>query len=192
MPRVPRWAIALLGVLGVAGLGLAAYRATQGGRVPERAPSARASSAAPSASSAASVEAFPLEEAPSASPAHPFSGYDTLPDGKKIGELPGDAPRSISFGVVLVTYKGAERAPSNARPKSEALDMAKRLATDAKGNFDEAVKKGDPGSHADAGSVPRGVLEPVLEYVLFSMKKGEVYSDPIDTPRGYWIVRRNQ
>jgi hypothetical protein len=192
MPRMPRWAIALLGVLGVAGLGLVAYRATQGGRVPERAPSARASSAAPSASSAAPVDAFPLEEAPSASPAHPFSGYDTLPDGKKIGELPGDAPRSISFGVVLVTYKGAERAPNNARPKPEALDMAKRLAADAKGNFDEAVKKGDPGSHADAGSVPRGVLEPVLEYVLFSMKKGEVYSDPIDTPRGYWIVRRNQ
>ncbi len=189
---MPRWAIALLGVLGVAGLGLVAYRATQGSRVPERAPSARPSSAAPAASSAAPLEGFPLEEAPSASPAHPFSGYDTLPDGKKIGELPGDAPRSISFGVVLVTYKGAERAPTNARPKPEALEMAKRLATDAKGNFDEAVKKGDPGSHGDAGSVPRGVLEPVLEYVLFSMKKGEVYSDPIDTPRGYWIVRRNQ
>ena len=70
--------------------------------------------------------------------------------------------------------------------------MAKRLAADAKANFEEAVKKGDPGSNADAGSVPRGVLEPVLEYVLFSMKKGEISSDPIDTPRGYWIVRRNQ
>lgn len=190
---MPRWAIALLGVLGVAALGLVAYRATQGGRVPEHAPSARASATpAAAASSAAPVEAFLPEETPSASPAHPFSGYDTLPDGKKIGELPADAPRNISFGVVLVTYKGAERAPSGARPKSEAIDIAKRLAADAKEHFDEAVKKGDPGSNADAGSVPRGVLEPVLEYVLFSMKKGEVYSDPIDTPRGYWIVRRNQ
>jgi len=138
------------------------------------------------------VETSKVAEVPSASPAHPFSGYDTLPDGKKIGELPADAPRSISFGVVLVTYKGAERAPTNARQKSEAMDMAKRLATDAKANFEETVKKGDPGSVADAGSVPRGVLEPVLEFVLFSIKKGEVYSDPIDTPRGYWIVRRNQ
>ena len=184
--------MALLGVLGVAGVGVAFYRATQGNRVPERAPSARASSAATPASSSAMVETSPVEQAPSASPAHPFSGYDTLPDGKKIGELPGDAPRSISFGVVLVTYRGAERAPTTARPKSEALDLAKRLAIDAKANFEETVKKGDPGSNADAGSVPRGVLEPVLEFVLFSMKKGEVYGDPIDTPRGYWIVRRNQ
>jgi hypothetical protein len=190
---MPRWAIALLGALGVAGLGVALYRAAKGSRVPEHAPSARASaSAAPASSAELPAETILAEEAPSASPAHPFSGYDTLPDGKKVGELPGDAPRNISFGVVLVTYKGAERAPASARQKPEALEMAKRLAADAKANFEEAVKKGDPGSHADAGSVPRGVLEPVLEFVLFSMKKGEVYSDPIDTPRGYWIVRRNQ
>jgi hypothetical protein len=190
---MPRWAIALLAVLGVAGLGVVVYRATQGSRIPERAPSAHASSSPPpAAASSAPDDAFLAEEVPSASPAHQFSGYDTLPDGKKIGELPADAPRSVSFGVVLVTYKGAERAQASARPKSEALDIAKRLAVDAKANFEETVKKGDPGSVADAGSVPKGVLEPVLEYVLFSMKKGEVYSDPIDTPRGYWIVRRNQ
>jgi hypothetical protein len=133
-----------------------------------------------------------LEEIPSANPAHPFSGYDTLPDGRKVMPLPNDAPQNISFGVVLVTYRGAERAPANARAKPEALELAKRLSESAKSNFDEAVKKGDPGSNTDAGSVPRGVLEPVLEFVLFTMKKGEVYSDPIDTPRGYWIVRRNQ
>jgi hypothetical protein len=163
---MPRWAIALLGALGVAGLGVAVYRATQGNRIPERAPSARASNAPPTASLVAPVETSPVEEAPSASPAHPFNGYDTLPDGKKIGELPGDAPRSISFGVVLVTYKGAERAPNNARPKSEALDMAKRLAEDAKANFNEAVKKGDPAPTRTL--VPSGEwAEPVLEYVLF-------------------------
>lgn len=134
---------------------------------------------------------LPLEEPSSETPPHPFTGYDTLPDGRKVGPLPPDAPKTISFGVVLVTYRGAERAPNAARPKPEALEMAKRLAAEAKANFDEAVKKGDPGSNTDAGAVPQGVLEPVLEYVLFTMKKGEIYAEPIDTPRGYWIVRRN-
>jgi hypothetical protein len=40
--------------------------------------------------------------------------------------------------------------------------------------------------------MPRGVLEPGVEYVLFTLKKGEVYGEPIDTPRGYWILRRSE
>lgn len=190
---MPRWALPLLGALVAVGLGFALYRATGSNRVPEHAPSGSATTPPKAAqSSALEIEPLDLGEAPSATPAHPFSGYDTLPDGRKISELPADAPQSIAFGVVLVTYRGAERAPATARTKPEALEMAKRLSADAKANFDEAVKKGDPGSNGDAGSVPRGVLEPVLEYVLFTMKKGEVYSDPIDTPRGYWIVKRTR
>jgi hypothetical protein len=188
---MPRWALPVLVALAVAGLGVVLYRATR--RVPEHAPPAKsasvAASALPSAASSAELQAW--EEPSSDVPAHPFNGYDTLPDGRKVTALSSDAPKMVSFGVVLVTYRGAERAPNNARQKAEALEMAKRLAGEAKANFEETVKKGDPGSNADAGSVPQGVLEPVLEFVLFTMKKGEVYSDPIDTPRGYWIVRRN-
>ena len=38
-------------------------------------------------------------------------------------------------------------------------------------------------------NIPRGVLESAPEYVLFSLPKGGV-SEPVDTPRGYWIVQR--
>jgi hypothetical protein len=38
--------------------------------------------------------------------------------------------------------------------------------------------------------MPRGMLEPYIEYILFSLPKGAVCSEPIDTPRGYWIVKR--
>ncbi len=107
------------------------------------------------------------------------------------GELPASAPKRVGFGVVLVTYRGAERAPKNARTKAEALELAKSLAENAMKDFDEAVKKGDPGSRGDQGHVPRGVLEPALERVLFSLKAGAVHDQPIDTPKGYWIVRRN-
>ncbi len=33
------------------------------------------------------------------------------------------------------------------------------------------------------------MLEPAPEYVLFSLPKDGV-SDPVDTPRGFWIVHR--
>jgi hypothetical protein len=53
------------------------------------------------------------------------------------------------------------------------------------------VTRGDRGSTANAGRIPRGVLEPAPEYVLFTLPKGEVSPTPVDTPRGYWVVRRN-
>jgi hypothetical protein len=107
-----------------------------------------------------------------------------------VPELPADAPKAVSFAVVLVTYRGAEGAPSDAREKASALAKAKELLPDARRDFAETVKKGDPGSTAQAGRMPRDVLEPGLEYVLFTLKKGEVYGEPIDTPRGYWILKR--
>lgn len=119
-----------------------------------------------------------------------FQPAEIAPVGSA-SQLPADAPKSVTFGVVLVSYRGAELAPKDSPTKPEALEKAKALLAEAQKNFDEAVKKGDRGSTADAGRIPRGILEPFLEYPLFTLKKGEVYSAPIDTPRGYWIVRRN-
>ncbi len=93
------------------------------------------------------------------------------------------------FGVILVAYEGAVGAPKGARSRAVALSLAMRLATEAKRDFKAAVAKGDPGSIENAGRMPRGLLEPVPEYVLFSLPKDGV-SDPVDTPRGFWIVHR--
>lgn len=111
-------------------------------------------------------------------------------EGRPVPPLPSDAPKSVSFGVIVLSYRGAEGAPSDARSKETALASAKALLPEAQRNFDEAVKKGDHGSMADVGSMPQGVLEPALEYALFTLKKGEVYGEPLDAPRGYWIIRR--
>jgi parvulin-like peptidyl-prolyl isomerase len=89
----------------------------------------------------------------------------------------------------MITYAGAEAAPKNARSKADALDLAKKLAADAKTDFKGAVQRGDNGSSDNLGAMQRGVLEPAPEFALFSLPVGGV-SDVVDTPRGFWIVRR--
>lgn len=103
--------------------------------------------------------------------------------------LPEGAPKSVTFGVVLVSYRGAQGAPQGTRSKEQALALAKELAELAKTDFKAAVAKGDEGSTTDAGRIPRGILEPAVEVALFSLDKNAV-SDPIDTPRGFWIAQR--
>jgi len=112
-----------------------------------------------------------------------------MPDGSEVPPLPDTAPMRVRFGVVLVTYIGAELASPTARSKHDAQELAQKLAADAKTDFHAAVRRGDDGSADDVGRMQRGVLEPVAEYVLFTMPPGGI-SDPIDTPRGYWIAKR--
>jgi hypothetical protein len=109
--------------------------------------------------------------------------------GEPAPALAAEAPKSIVFGVILVTYKGAQGAPINSRSHEAALELAKELAEAAKQDFKATVAKGDKGSMENAGRMPRGMLEPAPEFVLFSLPKDGV-SDPVDTPRGFWIVRR--
>jgi hypothetical protein len=111
-----------------------------------------------------------------------------MPDG---GELPAltDAPKTVHFGVVLVQFKGAQGAKADSRSYEDAKALAAELGTLAKEDFEAAVKKGDPGSTTNAGRMFRNILEPAPEAVLFRLKKGDV-SDPVDTPRGIWIIKR--
>lgn len=168
-------ALLVAAVLSAAG-GAAFYRFGRSHRVPEPSPAATKSSVA----AVAPVSLPDLDPQP-ASPAPSTTS-----------ELPKDAPKEVRFGVILVQYRGSEQAPGNAPTKDAALAKANGLVAEARQSFDEAVKKGDRGSTADAGAMPRGVLEPALEYALFTLKKGEVYGSPLDTPRGFWILRRNE
>src|SRR5258706_4765511 len=164
---MPRSRMAFIGALAVVLAALLAWRASKRPRAPAE-PQGRST-----ASAAASVSP-PAASVPE-TPSTPIAST-VMPDGKQIPELPADAPKSVSFGVLLLTYRGAEGAPSDARAKDAALSRAKELIETAQHDFAEAVKKGDRGSTAEAGTMPRGVLEPSLEYILFTLKKGEVYA----------------
>lgn len=187
VPEMHRWTSVVVGVLSSAALVAVLYKK---GAPESRGPAPGASasaSAQPVASTAPSPSGSADEDEPPAPGLMPAT--DDLGDGGG-RPLPGSAPATVSFGVVLFTYQGVQFAPPGARTKQEALEKAKAVVEDAKKDFADAVKKGDRGSTSDAGRIPRGVLEPELEFVLFTLEKGAVHPEPIDTPRGYWVVRR--
>ena len=160
-----------------------------------------AASATPSAShSSAPLASAPTLETDAGAAASPddggvisvTEGFETFPDGGKVPQLPDSRPGQVRFGVVQFTYRGAQFAPPDARTKAQALEKANATLDLAKHDFAAAVSKGDHGSTSDAGKIPRGVLEPPIEYLLFMLDKGTVLGEPVDTPRGYWIIRRNE
>jgi len=105
------------------------------------------------------------------------------------GTMPSGAPRTVKLGVVLVQFTGAEGASSTARAKPDAFKHAQELAEKARADWKAAVKAGDVGSSEDIGRIPRGVLEHPTELAVFSLAAGDV-SEPLETPRGYWVVKR--
>jgi hypothetical protein len=117
-------------------------------------------------------------------------------DGTAVPSLPLNAPRQVRFGVVLVSYTGAQPSPAAAagvhsplRGRTEARTLAQTLLTTAEQDFHAAVQQGDPGSADDVGKVRLGILEPAPEYVLFTLPVAGV-GGPVETPRGFWIVKR--
>jgi parvulin-like peptidyl-prolyl isomerase len=192
-----RWTALVLVALVAVAIGVVVFR-TGTSPLPARAPSASASSAPPIAPTSkpalgpephldldAGLE-LDLGEVPSAIV---DAGGQMLPNGQPAPALSGTVPAAVSFGAVLVEYRGAEGAQPGARSKEEALALAKQLASLAKTDFKAAVAQGDKGSGEDFGSIQRNILEPAPEFVLFSLGVGEV-SDPVDSPRGFYVFKR--
>ena len=117
----------------------------------------------------------------------------TLPDGSPVPPLPVSVSRQVRFGVVLVSYSGAQPSAGGVRPvarsKSDARILSERLRATAEQDFHAAVQQGDVGSSDDLGQVKLGILEPAPEYLLFTLSVHGV-AGPVDTPRGFWIVKR--
>jgi hypothetical protein len=190
-----RGTLAVFGVLVVAAVAVVVVRARS--PAPKAAPAASASTsksaALPAVSSApANAGDGGIDLLSERSTDSESRGYGRTPDGGAIPELSASAPKTVGFGVILFSYKGAQFAPADAPAKEQAEAKARAFVAAAQQDFAEAVKKGDRGSTPDAGRIPRGVLEPYLEYVLFTLEKAKVHPEPLDTPRGYWIVRRNE
>jgi hypothetical protein len=178
----------ILAVVGLLVAALVVLLVVKGGKLNKpAAPETVAPKAAPAATTTASSA---VPQAPTSSAAPIGSALAALLSNGVVPELPDNAPKHVTFGVVLFTYAGAQGAGADAPSKASALQRAQAVMSQATTDFSEAVKRGDSGSVANAGRMSRGVLEPLLEYALFTLKKGDVFPEPLDTPRGYWILRR--
>jgi hypothetical protein len=192
-----RWLTLLLAALAIGLAVVVVYRSTQ-----DRPPLVRVDTAADAqppvvdAGDAGSDGAAddPFANAAASPPPADTRGGETgpgshLPDGRPVPPLPEGTPRQVRIGVVIVAFSGAQGTTPGSRSKTDALEIATKLAADAKSDFHAAVLRGDSGSADDVGHIPRGVLELGTEYVVFTMPVGTV-SDLLETPRGYWIVKR--
>jgi hypothetical protein len=192
-----RWLTILLGAIAVGLALVVAYRAVGERQVTahDTARDAEAQDAAPDArEDAASKTTDPFADLTGNPGTDDHRGEEMgagwrLPDGRLPPALPPNSPKQVRLGVVLMTFAGAQGAPPGARSKTDAMGLAQKLAIDAKTDFHSAVVRGDSGSADDIGHVPRRVLELATEYVAFTMAVGSV-SDPLETPRGYWIIKR--
>jgi hypothetical protein len=186
-PIVERWLTRAL-ALGVIALAIALVAKSMPTRAPIVETSRDASTDAALSATTSDAGAVALTEAGPLLVAD-LAAFDDILSDASTGPLPSTAPRQIHMGVVLLTFAGAQGAPSSARSKADAHDLATRLAGDAKTDFHSAVQRGDSGSADDVGRIPRGTLEPQTEYAVFTLPAGGV-SDVIETPRGFWIVKR--
>jgi hypothetical protein len=191
MQRTTSITVGLLFVAAIAAVVLLLRPKRQPELTPQTAKAA-ASQPAPAAPSASASAAAPVLEPTTAEPGDITEGFETFPDGGQVPELPASAPQRAGFGAVIFTYQGAQGAPRDARTKEQARKKAEETIELAQKDFAAAVQRGDHGSTTDAGRVPRGVIEPPIEYRLFTLEKGKVHPEPIDTPRGYWVLRRNE
>lgn len=179
-------------IVGLGVVGLVGYLTLEA--TPTGAPKSEPTASTPGAGSTSGSAVDAGAPAPLPLDAGALQAEVTLPLSLTLGEpdggaLSASAPRTVRVGVVLVAWAGAEGARPASPAKPEALAKAQRLATLARTDFSGAVKEGDPESSLDIGRIPRRVLDPRTEIAVFNLAPGEV-SEPLETPRGYWIVKR--
>lgn len=191
--------IAILVALGISALSwVEGEREAARQRAETRARDAEFAAAKEKESSAEGDESATDEASASASPELPKAEnplpsaqrFNTLPDGSPVPALATDAPSRVKVGLSIFRYRGAQAPPASERSREAALQLARKAAQKAVEDFDAAVEMGDQGSDANVGWMKRGILEPAVEYAVFSLKQGQVSESPIDTPRGFWVVKR--
>ncbi|MDB4943703.1 MAG: Peptidyl-prolyl cis-trans isomerase PpiD [Labilithrix sp.] len=109
------------------------------------------------------------------------------------------APDAIAAQHVLVAYKGAERAPKGVtRSKDEARKRAAEVVTKARAGEDfsklVAEYSDDPAAKERQGSLgkfTRDKMNKAFSDAAFALGVDQT-SDPVETPFGFHVIRRNQ
>lgn len=128
------------------------------------------------------------------------------------GEIGGPIEFPFGYGVlkrervqrqagshILVAYQGAERAnPSVTRTKEEAQAFAADLASQLQANpdqFEDMARENSDGPTGprggDLGTWFVGNMVPAFDIALQGMEVGDITTEPVETPFGFHIIRKN-
>ncbi len=100
---------------------------------------------------------------------------------------------------ILISHKRADRAKEDVtRSKKEALAKATEIAAKLKANpelFEKLAMEESDGPSARVGgnlkSFKKGKMAPPFENALKKLEDGEITEEPVKTPFGFHIIRRN-
>ncbi len=95
----------------------------------------------------------------------------------------GSLSGSFRIGVVIYSFEQGKRS------KAMAKALADKSLQVAGTDFAAAVKAGDPDSDADYGTFAPHSFDPDVESAIVAIPPGQV-GGPIETSRGYWVVKR--
>jgi NIMA-interacting peptidyl-prolyl cis-trans isomerase 1 len=152
-----------------------------------------------SAGSTPSVMASAAPPVPGAPTAAPPSSVMVIPPAPTgAAALPGPLDAIIAQHV-LVTYKGAKRAPKTVvRTKLQAKARAEEALAKARGAtaFEDVVDTySDDAASVDrmgsVGKFHRGDMDPAFSAAAFGLRVNEV-SGVVETPFGFHIIKRTQ
>lgn len=113
---------------------------------------------------------------------------------------PATPPEQIAAQHVLVAWKGAKNAPASiTRSKADAKKRADEVAAKAKAagaDFSALVAEytddeGTKGRQGSLGKFAKSKMTPAFADAAFALGVDQV-SDPVETPFGYHVIKRNQ
>jgi parvulin-like peptidyl-prolyl isomerase len=113
---------------------------------------------------------------------------------------PATPPEQIAAQHILVAWKGAKQAPSSVtRSKADAKKRADEVAAKAKApgaDFSALVSEytddeGTKGRQGSLGKFAKSKMTPAFADAAFALAVDQV-SDPVETPFGYHVIKRNQ
>jgi peptidyl-prolyl cis-trans isomerase NIMA-interacting 1 len=113
---------------------------------------------------------------------------------------PHEPPTQVAAQHVLVPYKGAEKCPKGVtRSKAEAKTRAENVSKKAKekgADFSALVAEfsEDPAAKERQGSLGKFAREKMAKPfsdAAFALEVDEI-SDPVETPFGFHVIKRNQ
>lgn len=113
---------------------------------------------------------------------------------------PTTPPDQIAAQHILIAWKGAKNAPASiTRSKADAKKRADEAATKAKASgadFSALVgeytdDEGTKGRQGSLGKFAKSKMTPAFADAAFALAVDQV-SEPVETPFGYHVIKRNQ